>query len=300
MDISTWRDLRRGLSGEDVREWQVVLATDGFLLPGDADDQFGPKTEKATVSYQIAHGLKADGIVGPSTRATIGAPEPTPVVVSDLFDSRWRFLQAQNYTKVTGIRSVSLVPMHTMQAPDRPDTAEGVASWFSGARGPAPQASSHVCGDVDSIVQCVKPNDIAWGVQGGNSISYNCEQGGYAEWTRDEWLGPVNLPMLKLMASHVRLALDHFRLPLVVLTEAEVANCVRDALIAQGKLTGARSGTVGGICEHRDLTQVWQQWQKYGLPNPRAGAKPFWPTHVDCGDGYPIDVLLDLVKASAP
>lgn len=295
--VSNWRTLRRGMSGDDVRAWQLVLEAAGLLFSGDDDGNFGPKTEKATIAYQIARGLHVDGVVGPDTRATVGAaPPPEPLPPPDVFDQRWQFLQAKNCTKVTGHRTVTLVPMHTMENLDRPDTAEGVASWFAGARGPAPEASSHVCGDVDSIVQCVRPNDVAWGAQGGNSISYHCEQGGYAHWSRSTWLNSDNIAMIKLMASHVRLALDHFRLPLVVLADSEVADCVRDSLIAQGKIRGALSGTVGGICQHRQLTQVWQQWAKYGLPDPRVGPKPWWPTHTDCGDGYPIDVLLDLVK----
>lgn len=47
--------------------WQVVLYTYGYLASTDIDCQFGPKTEAATKSWQQAHGLTADGIVGPAT-----------------------------------------------------------------------------------------------------------------------------------------------------------------------------------------------------------------------------------------
>jgi len=269
----------------------------GLMRPEDVDSRFGPRTEKATITFQIQRGLKPDGVVGKETFASAATSEPPVVVYSDeLFDQRWHFLQAANYKHVTTPRTVSLIPMHTMEAPEKPDTAEGVASWFHGARGKPPDASAHVCGDGDSIVQCVKPNDVAWGAQGGNSISYHCEQAGYASWSRDKWLTANNLAMLKLMASHVHLALAHFKLPAVALTDDDVAACVRDSLIAQGRISGALSGVVGGICEHRQLTHVWQQWARYGLPDPRKEPKPFWPTHVDCGDGYPMDVFLDLVK----
>jgi hypothetical protein len=290
------------MRGPDVSAWQGVLTEVGLLLPGDIDGAFGPKTEKATVNFELAHGLQPDGRVGSGCRNVIGAPLPPPTPSPhEVFDPRWKFLQAVGFTRVNAPRSVTLIPMHSMEAPERPDTAEGVASWFAGARGAPPKASAHVCGDEDSIVQCVLPNDIAWGAQGGNSISYHCEQAGYAEWPREKWLEPTSRSMIRLMASHVKLALAFFGLPAMALTEEEVASCVRDALIAQGKIRGALSGVRGGVCQHRQLTMVWQAWAKYGLPNPRHEPKPWWPSHVDCGVGYPIDVLMgDITSPTDP
>lgn len=60
--------LRRGSSGEAVREWQRIV---GVV----SDGQFGPVTEAATKAWQTARGLKADGIVGP---VTWGAAEKEP------------------------------------------------------------------------------------------------------------------------------------------------------------------------------------------------------------------------------
>jgi len=305
MNPSTWRSpLTRGMSGADVAEWQGVLVESDLLDQADVDGDFGRKTEKATIAFQVSRKLKPDGSVGPATRAAIGTPPKGPIAAMEhpeIFDPRWRFLQAARCTRVNTPRTVTLVTMHTMQAPQKPDTAEGVAAWFAGARGAPPDASAHVCGDMDSIVQCVLPNDIAWGAQGGNSISYHCEQAGYAEWKREQWLEPNNRAMIRLMATHVRLALEHFGLPKVTLAEEEVASCVRDALVMQGKVKGTMSGVKGGICQHRQLTMVWQKWNKYGLPNPRAAVpKPWWPTHVDCGEGYPMDVLLGYVSAEPP
>lgn len=300
--VASWRSpIARGMSGPDVAAWQSVLAQEGFLFAGDVDGSFGPKTEKSTVSFQIAHHLAADGLVGSACRNVIGAAPPAPLATTGIFDARWRFLQAASYTRVPSStpRTVTLIVLHSMEAPDRPDTAEGVASWFAGARGAPPKASAHICCDMNSIVQCVLPQDIAWGAQGGNSIGYHCEQAGYAAWTRDQWLAPNSLSMLKLMASHVRLALDHFMLSDAVLVDDEVAACVRDSLIKQGKMVGSLSGTIGGICEHRQLTRVWQAWAHYGIPNPKVGPKPWWPSHTDCGEGYPIDVLLENVKVAA-
>ena len=54
------RVLRRGMTGEDVKELQTLLGI-------TADGQFGKATEKSVKIFQLDHGLKVDGIVGPVT-----------------------------------------------------------------------------------------------------------------------------------------------------------------------------------------------------------------------------------------
>jgi hypothetical protein len=56
--------------GNLVGAWQSILYADGYLnLCGGSgvDGHFGPITKTATQSWQSAHGLVADGIVGPKT-----------------------------------------------------------------------------------------------------------------------------------------------------------------------------------------------------------------------------------------
>jgi peptidoglycan hydrolase-like protein with peptidoglycan-binding domain len=74
-----------------VRGLQVRLRTLGFR-PGPVDGLFGPLTEAAVERFQRAHGLDADGVVGPRTRRPLlrrppggsgrdraGPERPTPV-----------------------------------------------------------------------------------------------------------------------------------------------------------------------------------------------------------------------------
>ena len=67
--------LRRGSKGESVRDVQRLLQGKGYDLgPCGVDGDFGSATEKAVRQFQADHGLAADGIVGPETRAALEAP----------------------------------------------------------------------------------------------------------------------------------------------------------------------------------------------------------------------------------
>jgi hypothetical protein len=58
--------LRRNSSGGDVERWEVFLRGQGHLR-GHVDGRFDAATEVATKAFQRAHGLTADGVVGPRT-----------------------------------------------------------------------------------------------------------------------------------------------------------------------------------------------------------------------------------------
>src|SRR5690554_3856956 len=61
--------LRRGSTGQAVRQWQTVLHGAGLLPANGVDGIFGPQTEAATKAFQRTLRVSADGIVGPQTRA---------------------------------------------------------------------------------------------------------------------------------------------------------------------------------------------------------------------------------------
>ena len=72
------RLLGRGLVGDDVREVQTYLNTQGATLK--VDGIYGPRTARAVRQFQRRSGIAADGIVGPVTwgrgPATVTAPPP--------------------------------------------------------------------------------------------------------------------------------------------------------------------------------------------------------------------------------
>lgn len=59
--------------GEDVKKIQLLLIGKGFSVgKAGADGFYGEATDVAVKMFQTKHGIKADGIVGPATRAKLG------------------------------------------------------------------------------------------------------------------------------------------------------------------------------------------------------------------------------------
>jgi putative peptidoglycan binding protein len=58
--IRPYPTIRKGSRGEAVAKWQRIIG----VAP---DGNFGSGTETATKTWQAAHGLTADGVVGPAT-----------------------------------------------------------------------------------------------------------------------------------------------------------------------------------------------------------------------------------------
>ena len=72
------RNLKRGMSGPDIKEVQEQLQKLGFFT-GTPRGNFGEKTEGAVRAFQQANGLVVDGVVGLKTwGALFGAQEPQP------------------------------------------------------------------------------------------------------------------------------------------------------------------------------------------------------------------------------
>ena len=69
-DPMNYPTLKKGSKNEYVRAWQTFLNLNGYDC-GMNDGIFGAKTEKAVKAWQKNHGLKADGIIGPKTWATL-------------------------------------------------------------------------------------------------------------------------------------------------------------------------------------------------------------------------------------
>lgn len=73
----SFRILREGCVGEDVRALQLMLKARGYQCGyygthGDgADGEFGAATKKQVISYQSVNGLEPDGEAGPDTMGAL-------------------------------------------------------------------------------------------------------------------------------------------------------------------------------------------------------------------------------------
>jgi N-acetyl-anhydromuramyl-L-alanine amidase AmpD len=165
-----------------------------------------------------------------------------------------KFVQARGYTPNRRSQP-TLIVMHSMEAAEKPTTAEAVANWFAGPS--APKASAHFCLDNDSIVQCVKVGDVAWHAPGANAGGIGIELAGYARQTSEQWADAYSKAMLDLAAQLVGKLCWDFNIPLVFLDAAALK-------------TGRP-----GVTTHWEVTQAFKK-----------------STHTDPGKHFPMDELL--------
>lgn len=101
-----------------------------------------------------------------------------------------KFIQARNYKRTDG-RTVRKIVWHDMEAPETKDTAENIARWAAGPT--APMVSWHYATDEDSVVQCVRDEDVAYAAPGANHDGIQIETAGYAKQTTAEWHDPPGI-----------------------------------------------------------------------------------------------------------
>jgi N-acetyl-anhydromuramyl-L-alanine amidase AmpD len=171
-----------------------------------------------------------------------------------------KFVQARNYTRGPRRCPIDLIVLHSMEAAEKPDTAEAVAGWFACAS--APKASAHFCVDCDSIVQCVRVQDIAWHAKGANHNGVGIELAGYAKQTTAQWKDEYSSAMLELAASLVGRLCADINLP----AEYVDANDIK---------LGKR-----GITTHADVTRAFK------IPGG----------HTDPGPNFPMQDFIYLVR----
>lgn len=107
------------------------------------------------------------------------------------------FLESPNVTR-TGGRAIDVVVIHTIEIAERADSAESAARWFAQA---SAQVSAHYTVDADSVVQCVRDQDIAWHARGGNRASIGIELAGRAAQSAREWDDPYSRAVLRRAAG---------------------------------------------------------------------------------------------------
>ena len=102
------RNLKKGMSGEDVRAVKERLVTLGYLYAA-TKLTFGSDTLKAVKAFQTANGLEADGIVGALTLAAlfnddVDKPTVEAVIVPERFSPAARMAIGTALAQVSDIR----------------------------------------------------------------------------------------------------------------------------------------------------------------------------------------------------
>lgn len=249
-------DLSFGMRGPEVGNLQRFLNTTFFVPNLAVDEDFGNKTRVATAAFQSHERIpEKAGVVGPLTRKRAIQMGFIP------------FIPARNYTMVpagAGMnrRTIDLVVVHTMEAVDKPDTAERVAAWFAGPN--APRASAHYNIDRDSIVQSVRDRDVAWHAPGANRNGIGIEHSGHAKQSKEDWKNAYNQAMLLRSAKLVARLCKEYNIPIERRTADELKSKMR------------------GICGHVDVTNAF------------SGGRGHW----DPGPSWPWQDYLALIKAS--
>ncbi|MFO7318412.1 MAG: LysM peptidoglycan-binding domain-containing protein [Limnochordia bacterium] len=104
------RTLSYGAWGADVFELQLRLRELGYSLA--ADGHFGSETRRVVTAFQLAYGLRPDGIAGPATLAALQSLRSTFTYVVQPGDSLWAI--ARRF----GVSMEEIVRLNNL--PDRP------------------------------------------------------------------------------------------------------------------------------------------------------------------------------------
>ncbi len=147
--INTGRTMRRGHTGDDVRQLQGALVATGHMSQAQANTGpglFGPLTQSSVRSFQRAEGLVVDGVVGPQTRAALAR------AVSG--ESR-----AQPTTRPQPARPQ---PVQPQPRPDRPSNHARPATNYDGSRPAEGTTNTRAWIPVDAPVQS-QPGDRSRG-----------------------------------------------------------------------------------------------------------------------------------------
>jgi hypothetical protein len=136
----------------------------------------------------------------------------------------WPYVPASQYRKWTagGRRPVRLVVIHDMEFPETARAAEVIAHDFATRTAKNP-GSAHINVDNDSIVQCVKDNDIAFAAPGANRDGIQIELAGFGSQTREQWLDNYSEALLQRGADAAAQYCLKYGIPPIHITNQQLA-----------------------------------------------------------------------------
>ncbi|AZS11721.1 endolysin [Arthrobacter phage Maja] len=177
-------------------------------------------------------------------------------------------IKMPNTEKQSGISGIptQLLVLHSGECPLRGGYAQSLTTWANvPLRQGGPEASWHWFVDPIAIVSMVDPQYAAWHASEANPMSEGFEQGGYARFTRAEWLTPEGVKQMDNLAWLMAQRAKANNIPAVWLSTDQIT-----------RVTTYGDRATKGFATHRQI-------------DPE--------TRTDPGDGYPYDLLMAKVKA---
>ncbi len=176
---------------------------------------------------------------------------------------KWPFVQAKWFNRTSNgqHRVVTNIVIHDMEYSESIRAAEEVAKYFE-TMPDGRKASAHVCVDADTVVQCVKDNDIAFAAPGMNANGIHIELAGFQRQTREEWLDTYGVRLLENGADVAAQYCMKFEIPPIHITDDDLRNKKR------------------GIVGHDQVSRVFKQ-----------------SDHTDPGKSFPWDYFMERVEA---
>lgn len=130
----------------------------------------------------------------------------------------YAFIESPHRTSVNG-RAIAVVVIHTTEIRERDGAAEACARWFAN---PASEVSAHYCVDVDTTIQCVREEDIAWHARGGNASSIGIELAGFAGQRALGWADSYSRAVVERAAGLAAEVCERHGIPIRRLRAAEL------------------------------------------------------------------------------
>ena len=171
----------------------------------------------------------------------------------------YRFVESPNKTETPG-RAFDVVVMHTMEIAERPGAAMICARWFATS---VSNVSAHYCVDAQTVIQCVREQDVAWHARGGNTHSIGVELAGFARQTAHDWEDTYSTGVLGRASALVADVCRRRRIPTRWLS-------------ADDLLAGRR-----GLTGHAQVSEAYRK-----------------SDHWDPGPAFPVERFLGLVRAA--
>jgi hypothetical protein len=137
------------------------------------------------------------------------------------------FVQARFFTPASrGVGDIERLVFHTGELGETRASAENLASFFKNLSASTPvsrRVSAHKCFDSNSVVMCVRNDDIANHAAGDNLQTIGYEMSGFAGQTKAQWGDNFSTNMIELVCEQAAADCFHYDLPVRWLTDAQLA-----------------------------------------------------------------------------